>query len=84
MKVEGTTVVLKSNEQWYELERSGVKPNTLRIIDGDEWAAIVMCENIRVERTGDAGDTCFTRKIGWMGVIDAVLGKLLVMICWRS
>jgi hypothetical protein len=84
MMIEGATVVLKSNAEWYELERSGAKSNTLRIMDGDEWAKVAMCERIRVELVGSDGATCFTRTIGWSGVLDAVLGKLLVMICWRS
>lgn len=41
------TLTVRSLAKWYELERSGRKPNTVRIVDEDELA---MCEQARLIR----------------------------------
>jgi hypothetical protein len=44
MKIEEDgTVVLKSKTHFFELERDGLKPNTVRILTYDEWQDPTRC-----------------------------------------
>lgn len=85
MRVEGDELIVKSDRDWYELERSGTKPNTVRLEDFREWSQIVhqAPKYIRVEASYEDG-TMFTRPISFMSEMASVLGKKLVIVCWRA
>lgn len=79
-----TTAVFKSAPEFFELEESGKKPNTVRRVDFLEAERLKMCEFIRIE----CGDESFTRSI--TNVCDATdaLGLCikpdhLVVISWN-
>lgn len=85
MKIEGDTIVFKSTPEWYEFEREGVKPNTVRLLDWDEveQVANAAITKVRIERIGLNGTACFTRRTIGLWNLGGVLGKTLFMVCWR-
>jgi len=85
MKIEGEDIVFNSEEKWYLLERAGRKPNTIRLVDWSEENEIARCKPkfIRIHCEGEK-TISFKRTISWMGRIDTVLGKSMLMFCWES
>ena len=51
MRIDGDTIVLRSTPEWYEVERDGRKPNTIRLLDWDELNAIANTDiaHVRIE-----------------------------------
>jgi hypothetical protein len=84
MNIEGDTLVFRSAPEWYEIERSGKKPNTVRLLDWDEVEAVAKTDikHIRIEHAGTKG-TCFTRDVLGLWNLGGVLGKTLFMACWK-
>jgi hypothetical protein len=44
------TLTVRSSAKWFDLERSGVKPNTVRVVGEDELAMCKQATTIRVEQ----------------------------------
>lgn len=84
----------KSGSPFYELERDGKKPNTLRIVPTEELLALGACTRIHVTHAenGPASDWEFEREI--TGIFDVtpamkasgmrgIYNRHYVMICWE-
>ncbi len=84
MRIEGNTVIFRSMPSMYEKEESGVKPNTVRILDDDEALPIMtMGDNlthIRIEMWKGKG---FTRELTDISVAGRLLGKTIYIFSWR-
>ena len=86
MRTYHDTIIFRSTSEWYELERTGAKPNTVRLIDKSEYDQLTTYNyrRVRIECTDGNEDKGFTRDIVWAGRLDWVLGKVLYMVCWRD
>lgn len=86
MRVLYGIAYFKSKDPWYTTEKTGVKPNTLRVVTDDEFTRLKTAERIII--TGPNGHS-FTRAIqGLFDVTDALDvtvpdGHRLVLICWH-
>lgn len=85
MKLADATVIFKSNEAWYEIERQGYKPNTVRLMSDAEWRNLAEYDPtyIAVQKGEDEG-TCFTRTVKSLYELGKVLGQVLVIVCWEE
>ena len=92
MKIEEDgTVVLKSKTHFFELERDGLKPNTVRILTYDEWqelgGGVDVNNEIRIECVrANVNDACFdpfTRTLTSIVQIGELCGHYLVVFSWR-
>lgn len=89
MRVENGRLIVKTDERWYEHERSGRKPCTLRFCKAAEWCEIADQDPafIHVQRGEDEG-TSFTRLITYMDSMPAGFpmampeGFVLAVVCW--
>ena len=85
MRIEGNTVIFRSEPSMYEKEERGVKPNTVRILDFCEVSQVI--ENweelkyIRIEERGH--NRSFTRKLTDITDIGELLGKNMFVFSWR-
>ncbi|MHC1571875.1 MAG: hypothetical protein ACXQTL_03905 [Methanosarcinales archaeon] len=85
MRIEGNTVIFQSMPSMYEKEESGVKPNTVRILDFCEVSQVI--ENwkeltyIRIEEVGH--DRSFTRELTDITEVGELLGKEVFVFSWR-
>ena len=95
MTYDNVTLTCKSDSPFYELERDGLKPNTIRIVSTDELLALGRCTRIHVihAESGPAADYEFERHIS--GIFDVtsamkasgirgVYSKHFVCICWDT
>lgn len=86
MRIEGCTVVFRSDSGYWADERSGRKPYTVRFIGGDEWEEftdwVEYCRDkkIRIESTG--GPEKFTRLVSNVTDFGELLGVHQIGIAW--
>lgn len=83
MTISGDTIKFASSEEWYELERSGEKPATLRLLSHAEWNRLMHAapERILIRRSENDGEA-FVRRIRSTHVVGDLLGSVVVLICW--
>jgi hypothetical protein len=76
------SVEFKSTGEFYKKEKSGIKPNTVRVVNafGLRYAEVAVFITIIDTATGDH----FTRKITDLSLLGNVLGKPLIVISWDS
>jgi len=82
MRIEGDTIIFRSAPNWYEVEKSGEKPNTLRLLDWHEVTEIAGTDLRKVRIEKNDGKESFTRPVGRIFNLEPLLGKTLVMVCW--
>ena len=83
MQIEGNKVIFWSTAEHYALEKSGQKPCTIRLMTTDEHQRILSADPKFIEiRTATSGAGVL-RTLSWWGIIDMLLGKLLVVFCWE-
>lgn len=89
MTFDDSVLGCKSTPEWWELERSGAKPNTVRVVRTDELLALGRCQTIHVTNTetGEAFDrpiagiydmTEAMKASGIRGAYD----RRYVIVCW--
>ncbi len=85
MKIEGNTVIFRSTPSMYVKEESGVKPNTVRILDFCEVCTLLRTkgkiEYIRIEESGT--ERSFTRELTDITDMGEILGKSIFVFSWR-
>lgn len=82
MYLSGSGVLhVKSSKEWYDLERGGEKPNTVRSVDDADLAMMRQAHTIRVSGPGRRS---FERTITGVFDVAPFLGKHLVVICWEA
>lgn len=85
MKLENATVTFKTSAEWYELERQGVKPCTVRLMSEAEFHELAEYDPTHiVVQKGDDEGTCFTRSGLGIYRVGGLLGQALVLICWEA
>ena len=80
---DGTTVTFKTGPKvLFEAEKSGAKPNTVRILDYDEYLQLVKAnpKKILIQHQQEI----FLRTITHVYVTEDVLGKVIVVISWNE
>ena len=85
MRIEGNTVIFQSMPVMYEKEESGVKPNTVRILEfheeddlmraGERLTHIQIRESYHKHR--------FMRELTDISKIGEILGKSVYVFSWR-
>lgn len=92
MNIQDGVAAFKSQSPYYELERKGIKPSTIRVIDVDDLAEIARCTTIRIDqRQPDGTAASFVRDI--TGIFDLTPAmtasglaleptQRIVCICW--
>jgi hypothetical protein len=97
MNIQGDTIVFKSYRGNYEVEESGRKNCTVRMIPPNEWDAVM---EFGYDLAGEAQTSnsqkkimivCadnqmryFTRELTYVEIIGDVLYNKLVLFCWKS
>jgi hypothetical protein len=83
MKFDHATVIFKSSEVWYEVERKGAKPNTVRLMSPDDYLRLAEYNprHIRIQ-LGEDEHTCFTRTVKSIFRLGKLLGQVLVIVSW--
>lgn len=85
MKLENATVTFKSTEAWYEHERQGFKPNTVRLMSDGEWRDLAEFDATYITiQKGDDEGTCFTRTVKSLYELGKVLNQVLVIVSWEE
>lgn len=84
MKIDGKTVILKTNKRFFDVEESGEKPYTVRLMDPDEFFALDKSgvDRIRIEHPEDPKIFYFVRKLRSVYSLGGILGQALVGIAW--
>jgi len=85
VKLADLTVTFKTNAEWYELEREGAKPCTVRLMSEAEAISLAEYDPLRihVELATDP-HTCFTRHVLGIYRVGGMLGQALVLITWEA
>lgn len=98
IEVEGDIVTFKSDGYFYRLEKSGLKPNTVRLLTKEERRQIKPDEDtyevehikrIRIETNRTLGQSKrkelepFERKLTSIEQIGELLGRYLYVFSWR-
>jgi len=87
MKIEDDTIKFKSDPYFYALEKDGIKPNTVRILERNEGIEVDKWRNSPFIRYRyikiSCGDKSFNRKLKWFGKLGELLGKEIWMFCWK-
>lgn len=84
MKLLGDAVVFRSDDEWYEVEESGSKNATVRLLSRRDWRALVSANPplIIIRHAGDDTAVSFVRRLtGWY-ICGELLGSMLVLFCW--
>ncbi|OPZ41513.1 MAG: hypothetical protein BWY94_02409 [Actinobacteria bacterium ADurb.BinA094] len=84
MIISDDVVKFASSDEWYEIERSGEKPATLRLLSHAEWSRLMHAapERILIRRAESDGEA-FVRRIRSTHVVGDLLGVVVVLICWE-
>ncbi|MCK4529284.1 hypothetical protein KAW18_18125 [candidate division WOR-3 bacterium] len=75
------TIILRSTNEFYIKEESGIKPNTVRQVDSVELRYIEKADLITIENI-DTGQH-FTQQITDLSLLGNILGKPLIVISWN-
>ena len=85
MIIEGDTVIFQSAPTIYEQERDGVKPNTTRIIEAEEWQILIgnYPHRIRIFSNFQYSEHYFERKITNIMELWKMFDKVVITISWQ-
>lgn len=89
MRIEGDVVVFRSTLQYYRLEISGWKSNTVRLLNKAEYEAIMMDDEcwkltkIRIEHSEHPIAFSFERELTNISLIGELVGHYLVVFSWK-
>lgn len=79
-------VILRSAEPYYNLEESGAKPNTERLMTAEEIEWLLKHDPnvtaIRIEHF-DNSDKFFERELTDISIVSELLGYKLVVLSWK-
>lgn len=84
MRIEGKTVVLKTDNSLFGLEKNGKKPYTVRILEPTEFYALVDAgiERVRIEHALDPR-VFFERDFVSAIMLGQMLGRVFAGIAWN-
>ena len=83
MKIEGDTIIFKTEGYFFDKERDGRKPNTIRIITSEEAWQLQLKEPKRIRIIEPARGDFFERDITDMSCVGHSCGKLQFVFSWR-
>ena len=90
MRIETVTrVIFKAAPEWYQVEKSGEKPFTIRAVTEDERNRIAFCDEVEITDT-DTGESFF-REITFVRDLTDTLpitlhngSERLIVIQWEA
>jgi len=88
MRIEGSTIIFKSDEWFYLKEKHGVKPNTVRVLNVDEYNKIMKTglKKIRIVHKQNP-EEYFEREITDISDISPIVGacggKFIFIFSWK-
>ena len=83
MEFEDNSVIFKSDPLFYEKEKVGTKPNTVRLVSPCQYDKIKSCKFIKIHTWSFSKNlTAFKRSITDVSVIGTLAGKELIVISW--
>ena len=84
MRIEGKTVVFKTDDRLFGVERSGRKPYTVRILEIEAFYALEVAdiERVRIERAGYPNQF-FVRDFFSVAMLGEMLGRVFAGIAWN-
>ena len=86
MRMLGEEVIFRSKEPFYSREKSGVKPNTERIMSYEEYEWLLKHEpkitKIRIEKF-EMSDEYFQCELTDISDVGTLLGNKIVVFSWR-
>jgi len=85
MKIEKNTLILKTNNRFFGMEKDGEKPYTIRLLNSTEYLELVdaRIDKIRIQNA-DISTQSFEREVLSIVHISELLGKHLVGIAWKD
>ncbi len=86
MKIDGDTIIFKSNRKEFDVEESGEKSNTVRILDGDELDKLKQSttpKHIRIICANNP-EQMFTRRLTNIMKIGELLGAKILIFSWSG
>jgi len=87
MRMLDGIVIFHSVEPFYSREKSGVKPNTERIMSFEEYVWLLKHEpkitKIRIERF-EMADDYFQRELTDISDVGTLLGNKIVVFSWKD
>jgi len=85
MRIEGNTVIFQSMPVMYEKEESGVKPNTVRILEFHEEVELMKASErlTHIQIRESYHNSKFIRELTDVSKIGELLGKSVYIFSWR-
>ena len=79
------TVVFRSTSKMYALEKSGKRPNTVRLLDRDDVEDLLLgkSEPSYIVIRNSVTEQQFERELTNISVIGELCGKTIVVFSWR-
>ena len=84
MKIEEDTIIFKTEGYFFDKERDGRKPNTIRIITSEEAWQLQVKEPKRIRIIEPARGEFFERELIDMSCVGHSCGKLQFVFSWRN
>jgi len=87
ISIKDKKIIFKSIPRYFQKEESGLKPNTVRIVDHSEYHAILNMfkdgelEEILIHKS--ASEDHFCRKLTDISYVGSIAGKELVVFSWK-
>ena len=78
MRIQDKTIIFKSLPEHWQKEHSGIKPNTVRHLDADEYEALVRADVEYIKIVNTVTHEAFTREIE--DITCGIVGKMPVWV----
>lgn len=84
MRIEGETVIFNTANDYYDGEKNGEKPYTIRLLTGEEYRLLISptVSKIRIAHAVMPEKVFFDRTIRSIYDLAELLGNVLVGIAW--
>lgn len=84
MRIEGKTAVFKTEDRLFDLEKSGVKPYTVRILELGEYSRLLDTgiHRVRIEHA-ELPNNWFECDFVSATTLGKMLGRIFVGIAWN-
>lgn len=84
MKIEGNTIYFKSEPEYFQKEIKGLKCNTVRWLNWDEYADLTKFTYLIDKKISiSCNDRSFIRKITDISKVGFVINLHLIVISWK-
>lgn len=83
MKFIDGVVFFKSNEPWYEKQKSGIRNNMVCILSESEFNLVSWCSVVAIEILNSDSTQCFRRDLTDISGIGCMCGMHIVVFTWK-